>query len=88
MVTTAEVMNAVLKGIGLKPTRFLFRWEPTLKNPFKLGLLEVFRCDTDGGVGTPTMPQHHRAVHGGHRFKDPHHYSLWELLKVQLRLIR
>ncbi len=82
------MVNAILKGFGRRPTKYLFRWEPTLKNPFQIGLLQVFRCATDGGVGTSTMPQSHRAMHAGHRFVDPHHFSMWEWVKVQMRLIR
>lgn len=88
MATKAEIVNAVLKGLGRRPTKYLFRWEPTWKHPFKFGLLEVLKCGTDGGVVTPTMPQHLRPLHGGHKIKDPSMFSLWELFQVQTRLIR
>lgn len=88
MATKAEVRNAVLKGLGIYPTSFLFRWCPTWKNPFDLGLLEVSRCSVDGGVVTQNMPNHLRPLHAGHRIKNPNCFSLWELIKVQLRIIR
>ena len=87
-MTKSEIFGAILKGLGRRPTKYLFRWEPTLKNPLKFGLLEVSKCDTDGGVVTPTMPQRLRPIHAGHRIKDPRIYSLFEVLKVQLRVIR
>lgn len=88
MYTRSEWINAILKGIGKRPTSFLLRWSPILRNPFHFDLLEVFRCQTDGGVVTPSTPQHLRPLHGGHRMINPQKYSLWEFLKVQLRLIR
>lgn len=87
-MTKTEIRNAILKGLGIRPTSFLFRWEPTLKNPFNLGLLEVAKCETDGGVVTQNMPQHLRPIHAGHHIRNPKMYSFWELAKVQLRLIR
>jgi len=80
-------MNAILKGLGQRPTRYLLRWTPSLKNPFHFDLLEVSRCQTDGGVVTPTMPQRLRPLHAGHRIVDPSHFSIWEFFKVQMRLI-
>lgn len=88
MATKSEIVNAILKGLGRRPTRFLFRWKPTFSNPFTFDLLEVSKCETDGGVVTPTMPQSLRPLHAGHRIKDPKMYSFWELLQVQLRIIR
>lgn len=88
MATKAEVANAILKGLGRRPTRYLFRWTPSWKNPFSFSLLEVSKCDTDGEVVTPTMPQSLRPLHGGHKIKDPQVYSFWELLQVQMRIIR
>lgn len=81
-------MNGLLKGLGRRPTSQLLRWSPSFRNPFKLDLLEVSKCATDGGVVTPTMSQHRRAVHAGHEIKSPQYYSLFDLLKVQLRIIR
>jgi hypothetical protein len=86
-VTKAEIANAILKGTGRRPTKFLFRWEPTWKNPLHVGLLEVSKCELDGGVVTTTMPQHSRSLHLGHKVLDPRVYSVWEFLQVQLRLI-
>lgn len=88
MATTFEIKNAILKGMGIRPTSFLFRWEPTLKNPFNLGLLEVFKCNMDGGVVTPFTPSPLLSLHPGHRMGNPKTYSLWEFLKVQFRIIR
>lgn len=84
----AELLNAILKGTGRRPTSFLLRWNPTFKNPFKFDLVEVSKCETDGGVVTPTMSQRRREVHAGHRMKSPKHYSLFDFLKVQLRVIQ
>lgn len=88
MPTKAEIVNVILKGLGRRPTKYLFRWTPTLKNPFHFDLLEVSKCEIDGGVVTPTMPQRLRPLHAGHRIGDPKVYSLWEFAKVQLRFIR
>jgi hypothetical protein len=48
------------------------------------------RCETDGGVVTMRSAQHPRTapLHAGHYIKNPRVYSLWEWLKVQLRIIR
>lgn len=81
-------MNAILKGFGRRPTSFLFRWNPTFKNPFNIGLLEVSKCETDGGIVTPTMSQYRRSFHAGHHMRNPKYYSLFEFLMVQLRVIQ
>lgn len=88
MATKVEITNAILKGLGRRPTSYLFRWRPSWKNLFHFELLEVSKCETDGGVVTPTMPQHLRPLHAGHRIKNPGMYSFWEVLKVQMRLIQ
>lgn len=87
-MTRSEIINGILKGLGRRPTSYLLRWNPSFKNPFYFDLVEVSKCETDGGVVTPTMPQHLRPLHAGHRMKNPKMYSLWELLQVQLRVIR
>lgn len=87
-MTKTEIVNGILKGLGRRPTSFLFRWNPTFKNPFRFDLLEVSKCETDGGVVTPTMPQHRRSLHAGHEMKSPRYYGLLDLLFVQLRVIR
>lgn len=82
-------LTAFMKGVGVWPTSFLLRWSPTWKNPFRFDLLEVMRCETDGGIVTLKSSQSSRAaLHLGHRIKNPQRYSLFELLKVQLRIIR
>lgn len=84
-----EIKTAFMKGLGLWPTSFLIRWSPTLKKPFNLSLLEVMKCETDGGVVTLKNAQSPRAaLHAGHKVLSPRTYSLWDLLMVQLRLIR
>lgn len=83
-----DIANAVLKGLGRRPTSFLLRWTPSLKKPFQFDLLEVSKCETDGGVVTPTMSQHRRSLHAGHEIKSPKYYSVFDVLKVQLRVIR
>lgn len=88
MATRSEIKNAILKGIGKRPTSQLLRWSPTFENPFNFDLVEVSRCQADGGVVTSTMPQHLRPLHGGHRINSPSYFSLWELFQVQLRVIR
>lgn len=87
-MTKAEVVNGILKGLGRRPTSFLLRWSPTFKNPFHFDLVEVSKCETDGGVVTSTMPQYRRSLHAGHHLKNPKYYSIFDVLKVQLRVIR
>lgn len=88
MATKAEIINAFLKGIGRRPTSFLFRWKPVFKNPLNFDLVEVSKCEADGGIVTPTMPQSSRSFHAGHKMKSPNYFSLLDVLKVQLRIIR
>jgi len=87
MSTKIEIKNAVLKGLGRRPTSLLIRWAPSWKNPFNFDLLEVSKCEIDGDVVTPTMPQHLRPLHAGHKIGSPKRFTLWEVLQVQLRLI-
>lgn len=84
----AEVVNAILKGLGRKPTGYLLRWSPTLKEPFRFDLLEVWKCNVDGGVVTRKSAQSPLPSHLGHEIGAPKVYSLWELMKVQMRVIR
>jgi hypothetical protein len=88
MATRSEIKNALLKGMGIRPTSFLLRWSPSLKKPFNFDLLEVSRCRTDGGIVTPTMPQSLRHLHSGHYINSPACYSLFDFLKVQIRWVR
>lgn len=88
MATRSEVINAILRGVGRRPTSYLLRWSPSWRNLLRFDLLEVAKCETDGGVVTPTMPQHLRPLHAGHQIKNPKYYGFWDLMKVQLRLIR
>lgn len=88
MASRAETMNAVLKGLGVRPTNHLLRWEPALKTPFQFGLLEVMRCDADGEVVTRKSAQSPLGTHLGHRIKSPQRFGLWDWLKVQMRIIR
>lgn len=80
----SEWINAVLKGVGRKPTRYLLRWTP----PFRFDLLEVMKCEADGGIVTLKSAQSPLGTHAGHKILTPRVYSWWEFLKVQLRLIR
>lgn len=80
--------GAILKGLGRYPTSYLLRWSPTIKDILRFDLLEVMRCETDGGVVTLNMPQSLRSLHGGHKIKSPNRFSLWELFLVQIRGIR
>jgi len=86
-MTQAEIVNALLKGLGLKPTRYLFRWSPLLKNPFHFDLLEVMRCDSDGEVMTYKKAASPLGEHAAHKIKSPGRFSFWDLLLVQLRII-
>lgn len=88
MATREEVVNAILKGIGFRPTFYLLRWAPSWRKPWNFDLVEVSRCGVDGGIVTPNMPQRLRPAHAGHRIYSPQYFSLWELIQVQLRLIR
>lgn len=81
-------LTVVMKGTGHWPTSFLIRWEPTLKNPFNLGLLEIFKCSADGGIVTNKSAQSPRGEHLGHKIISPNYFSLWTLVKVQFRIIR
>lgn len=82
------ILNAVLKGLGQRPTSHLLRWYPTFKNPARFDLLEVFRCEADGEVVTIKISQSPLGLHAGHKIIGPSRFTLWEWLKVQLRLIR
>lgn len=89
MATKAEIVNAILKGIGIRPTSFLLRWSPAWKNPFHFDLLEVSKCRTDGGIVTRFISQSPRAaLHLGHKIENPKVYSVFEFFMVQMRLIR
>ena len=87
-MSRSEIVNAILKGIGIRPTSLLLRWNPTFKNPFRFDLLEVSKCNVDGEIVTLTMAPSLRPLHAGHRIGSPKCYSLWEFLKVQFRMIR
>lgn len=87
-MTKAERINGLLKGIGQRPTRFLLRYSPTLKNPLRFDLLEVMRCDADGDVMTYKKATHPLGVHAGHKVKSPSCFSWWDFLLVQLRIIQ
>lgn len=88
MASRAEIVNAILKGLGRRPTSFLLRWNPTFRNPFHFDLVEVSKCEADGGIVTPTMPQSSRPFHAGHKMRSPNYFSLLDVFKVQLRIIR
>ena len=83
-----EIKNAILKGLGLRPTSFLLRWSPTWRGLFNFDLLEVRKCNVDGGIVTNESSQSPIGDHLGHRIGSPKYYSLLEVLKVQLRIIR
>lgn len=87
-MTNLEIKNAILKGLGRRPTSFILRWSPTLKNIFNFELLEIMRCDTDGGIVTYKSAQSPVGDHLGHKIKSPGYYSLWEVFQIQLRIIQ
>lgn len=82
------MVNAILKGLGMRPTRFLLRWSPSFLNPFRFDLLEVSRCDADGEIVTLKSAQSPVGTHAGHKIIDPQRYSFFDFLKVQFRVIR
>lgn len=86
--TRKEIMNAVLRGLGIRPTFFLLRWNPTLKNPFHFDLVEIMKCSADGGIVTNKSAQSPRGEHLGHRILSPNYFGFLDFLKVQLRIIR
>lgn len=86
MVTGSEIVSAILKGTGFRPTSFLLRWAPAWNNPFHFDLVDVIRCEADGGVVT-SKSQRLLALHAGHRLKAPSYYSILEVLKLQIGLI-
>lgn len=79
-------VTALMKGTGRWPTGYLFQWSPTFKNPLRFTLLEVSKCNVDGGVVTPTMSQRFRSLHSGHRIGSPKMFTWLEFFKVQLRV--
>lgn len=81
------MINAILKGVGRRPTSYLLRWKPSLKNPFHFDLVEVAKCNMDGGVVTPESNSRRLSLHAGHKIGNPKTYNLWEFLQVQLRII-
>jgi hypothetical protein len=87
-MTTVELLNGILKGIGFRPTSFLLRWSPSFKNPFSFDLVEVMKCATDGGIVTKKSAQSSLGTHVGHHVKSPGRYGLFEFLLVQLRVIQ
>ena len=87
-MTKAELINGLMKGLGKRPTRYLFRWCPTLKNPVQFDLLEVMRCDTDGEMMTYKKAASPLGNHASHKVKSPGRFSLMELLMVQMRIIQ
>lgn len=86
-MTKVEIINGVLKGLGLRPTRFLFRWSPKLKNPLNFDLLEVMRCGSDGEIVTYKSAQSPLGTHASHTIKSPGRFSVLEFLMVQTRII-
>lgn len=87
-MSKAGIVNAILKGIGQRPTSNLLRWCPTFKDPLRFDLLEVFKCEADGGVVTDKIARSPLGLHAGHRIVGPKIFSLWEWIQVQLRIIR
>lgn len=86
-MTKVEIINGILKGTGRRPTRYLLRWKPSLKNLLTFDLLEIMRCGSDGEVVTYQSAQSPLGTHASHTIKSPGRFSLWELLMVQLRII-
>lgn len=83
-----EIKTAILKGLGFYPTHYALRWSPTLKNPVRFDLLELQRCETDGGLlNVKNNSQAFLRLHAGHRLKDPVTFGLWEFLLIQARII-
>lgn len=73
-----EYFNAYLKVVGLfVPTKYVWR-------PFG-ELLEIDRCDADGGLVTNSQVSLSR--HAGHRMHQPTVISLFEMIKIWTRVI-
>jgi hypothetical protein len=87
-MTWIETINGILKGLGRRPTRYLLRWNPSLRKPFNFDLLEVMRCDSDGEIVTYKSAQSPLGTHASHRIKSPGRFSLLDFFCVQLRIIR
>lgn len=83
-----EIIHGLMKGLGMKPTRFLLRWSPTFKNPVHFDLLEVMRCDSDGEVMTYKKASSPLGDHASHRVKSPGRFSFWDVFLVQIRVIQ
>lgn len=89
MATRDEIKTALMRGTGQWPTSYLLRWAPRFNSPLRFDLLEVSRCEVDGGIVTRKLAHSPRlALHLGHRIRNPQRYSFWEWLKVQLRIIQ
>lgn len=79
MLATKDICSAYIKVIGIfVPTRYIWR-------PFG-ELLEVDRCAVDGEVVTNSQGSLSR--HAGHRMHQPVKISLFEMLKIWVRIIR
>lgn len=70
---------ALLKLIGLLPTRFVWR-------PFG-GLIEIDRCRVDGAI-VPSTQSGIIERHVGHELRQPVKLSLFEIFLVWVRVIR
>lgn len=77
--TLKEYLSAYKKALGLfVPTNYVWR-------PFG-ELLEIDRCEADGDLVTNS--QESTSAHVGHRLKAPTRISIFELIKIWLRIIR
>lgn len=77
--TLKEYLNAYLKVAGIfVPTRYIWR-------PFG-ELLEVDRCDADGGL--VSYSQRSLSRHAGHQMRSPVIISVFEMILIWVRIIR
>lgn len=81
-----QLVTGFMKGTGRWPTSLMLQWAPTFKNPLRFILLDVSKCNVDGGVVTKVMSQRLRSLHSGHRIGSPKMFTWWEFIKVQLRV--
>lgn len=73
-----DYLEAGLRLVGILPTRYIYV-------PFK-GIVEIDRCDTDGGIVTDS--QSSLSGHVGHRLKHPGKVSFFEVFLMWVRIIR
>lgn len=75
MAKISEYIEAGLRLVGRKTTRYV--WIPFM------GIVEVDRCSTDGGLVLST--QDSLRLHPGHRMQSPCRIGIFELVWLWIR---